>query len=499
MTDEQLLERFVSQRDAAAFEELVRRHGPMVMRVCQRALRHAQDAEDAFQATFIVLARKAHVIAKGSTASWLYGVAYRIALQTRDSANKHRAREQAVPDRALASPDQKHPGVTAEDRQALDEELHRLPEKFRAPLVLCYLEGKTTDETADQLGWSRGTVASRLSRARDRLRDRLSRRGVMLGTAAVATLLTHQVATAAVPAALGTATTNAAVAAVAGKAVGATAAAGALADSALKAMFWAKMKLYGLIMASAAVVAVPAVILLPPSDPGLVGHYAFAEGSGTSVKDASSSGNHGKLVGGVTWTTGRKPGSKALSFDGQTGHVKLAQDLSRWLGSSATVAFWLNTTQRGVPSDGFAVPGCVTGVDVSGNDQAVTTNDIQWGFVDETGRTGVCVGDLDLRRTKQMEEILVRSKQPINDGQWHHVALTRDATLGRVAVFVDGKLSGTTLTTAIGPKTSPFFSIGRKEVIPEQTKPAYHFQGLLSEVRFYNRVLKPEEIAALAQ
>src|SRR5262249_25296786 len=183
----------------------------------------------------------------------------------------------------------------------------------------------------------------------------------------------------------------------------------------------------------------------------------------------------------------------------KTGHVKLSQDLSPWLGGTATVAYWVNTTQRGVPSDSFAVPGCVTGVDVSGNDPAVTTNDIQWGFIDEAGRTGLCVGDPAFsKRAKQMEEILVRSK-PVNDGQWHHVALTRNAALGRLEVYIDGKLDATTLTAATGPKTTPFSSIGRKEVVPEQTKPAYFFQGSLAEVRFYNRVLKPEEIATLAK
>src|SRR5258708_3950003 len=118
MSDEQLLERFVGQRDPAAFEELVRRHGPMVMRVCQRVLHHAHDAEDAFQATFIVLARKAQVIARGATASWLYGVAYRMALQTRDHASKHRTADAPVADRAADDP-AREPGTPAEARAAL--------------------------------------------------------------------------------------------------------------------------------------------------------------------------------------------------------------------------------------------------------------------------------------------------------------------------------------------------------------------------------------------
>jgi hypothetical protein len=242
------------------------------------------------------------------------------------------------------------------------------------------------------------------------------------------------------------------------------------------------------------------MVLLQPSEHGLVGHYRFAEGSGTAVQDASPSGNHGTLVGGVTWTAGPRPGSRALRFDGKTGCVKLTQDLNQWLGGTATVAFWLSTTQKGVPSDGFAVPGCITGVDVSGGDVAVTTNDIQWGFVDEAGKVGVCVGDPAYSKgTKALDQILVRSVQALNDGQWHHVALTRDAALGRLEVYVDGKLSATTLTAATGRKTTPFFSIGRKQVVPEQSKPAYFFEGALAEVRLYNRVLKPDEIVALAK
>src|SRR5262249_46510385 len=154
--------------------------------VCRRVLASAGDADDAFQATFLVLVRKARSIAKrDSVASWLHGVAHRVALDARAAAARRRAHER----RGAAMPTEEMPpdGTRAEVRQVLDEELGRLPEKYRAPLVLCYLEGKTNDEAAGQLGCTRGTVAGRLSRARDLLRGRLARRGVTLTAAAVAT------------------------------------------------------------------------------------------------------------------------------------------------------------------------------------------------------------------------------------------------------------------------------------------------------------------------
>jgi RNA polymerase sigma factor (sigma-70 family) len=195
MSDAELLARFVSRQEAAAFEELVRRHGPMVMRVCQRVLAHTQDAEDAFQAAFIVLARKASGIAKqGSVGSWLYGVAYRVALQIKENTSKHRLPAQGIDGRTIPDARQTPAAVDGETRAILDQELNRLPEKYRAPLVLCYLEGKTTDEAARELGCPTGTVAGRLPRARDLLRDRLTRRGMAVSGAALATLRSCSVA-----------------------------------------------------------------------------------------------------------------------------------------------------------------------------------------------------------------------------------------------------------------------------------------------------------------
>jgi RNA polymerase sigma factor (sigma-70 family) len=184
LTDAQLLERFAARRDESAelaFEALVVRHGPMVLAVCRDQLRNPHDADDAFQATFLVLVRKAGTVwAKGSLAGWLSSVAYRVAGRARTNVSRRRDRERsAVEDVATARSD-------VEPRTELHEELERLPEKYRVPIVLCYLEGRTHDEAAQELDWPVGTVRSRLARARDLLRTRLARRGLAGATLALA-------------------------------------------------------------------------------------------------------------------------------------------------------------------------------------------------------------------------------------------------------------------------------------------------------------------------
>jgi RNA polymerase sigma factor (sigma-70 family) len=185
-TDGHLLRRFAAGRDPAAFDGLLERHGPLVLGVCRRVLRDPHEAEDAFQATFLVLLRKAGSLdGRTSLAGWLYTVAYRIALKVRAGAARRRALEARPAGPAPAGPDED--AAARELQPVLDEEIGRLPEKYRQPIVLCYLQGKTTEEAARLLGWPVGTVSGRLARARERLRARLGRRGLGLaGTAPAA-------------------------------------------------------------------------------------------------------------------------------------------------------------------------------------------------------------------------------------------------------------------------------------------------------------------------
>jgi RNA polymerase sigma factor (sigma-70 family) len=212
LTEADLWERYVRERDEAAFETLVRRHGPMVLGVCRRILRNEQDAEDAFQATFLVLVRRAASLESPSTiANWLHGVAYRTALEARSAAARRRAREARVLPRTVPPEN-----PWAELWPVLDQELARLAERQRVVVVLCDLEGKTRKEAAQQLGWAEGTVASRLARARSILAKRLARRG--FAGACVAAALADGAASACLPAELVSTVTAACLSAAPGAA-----------------------------------------------------------------------------------------------------------------------------------------------------------------------------------------------------------------------------------------------------------------------------------------
>jgi RNA polymerase sigma factor (sigma-70 family) len=226
--DAELLARFAAGGDEAAFATLVRRHGPMVLGVCRSVLRHEQDAEDAFQATFLALARRADTIRwRGAVAGWLYGVAYHVAVKAQVAAARRRARERRTSSVVPADPALDM--TLRELQRVLHEELRRLPEKYRLPLVLCYLEGRSHDEGAGLLGWTRSTFRGRLDRGRKHLRRRLAARGVAPSALLCATALA--------PRADADALVNAAAAA------GRSARASALADGVSRALFTGKLKL----------------------------------------------------------------------------------------------------------------------------------------------------------------------------------------------------------------------------------------------------------------
>jgi RNA polymerase sigma factor (sigma-70 family) len=198
LSEGQLLDQFVGQRDAAAFAALVQRLGPMVWGVCRRVLGCHHDAEDAFQATFLVLARKAAVVMpRDMVANWLYGVAYRTARKAKTMTDRRRAREKQVP--TMPEPQAPAPDPWRDLEPLVDQELARLPDKYRSAIIFCDLEGKTRKEAARQLRIPEGTLSSRLTTAREKLARQLARHGVTLSAAAVATLLAQNAASASIP------------------------------------------------------------------------------------------------------------------------------------------------------------------------------------------------------------------------------------------------------------------------------------------------------------
>ncbi len=257
----QIFQRYVARRDDVAFEALVRRHGPMVLHVCRQLLREPQDVEDAFQATFLVLVRKAGSIRRPERlANWLYGVAYRVAQRSKvDAARRRRHEEQAsARSEAVKVSTPNDPDLAP----VLQEELHRLPEKYRLPIVLCYLEGRTQEEAAKLLKWPVGTVKGRLSRARGILQRRLDRRGLSIPITTLTALLSRDVAASVLSPVL----LNSTVKAAAVFAVGGTALAGAgtglvpsstfsLAEGAIQAMFFTKLKAVATLLVAGSVAA----------------------------------------------------------------------------------------------------------------------------------------------------------------------------------------------------------------------------------------------------
>jgi RNA polymerase sigma factor (sigma-70 family) len=268
MTDGELLECFVGRRDEAAFAALVRRHGPMVWGVCRRVLSNHQDAEDAFQATFLVLVRRAaSVVPREMVANWLYGVAHQTAIKARALVAKRKGRERQVTQMPepissprgsarAASPRGAEHDVWRDLQPLLDGELSRLPDRYRAVIVLCELEGRTRREAAQHLGVPEGTVGGWLARARALLARRLARRGLAVSGASLAAALSQQAASASVPAAVVSNTIQAAGPLVAGQAACAISPQVAtLTEGVLKAMFLTRLKRLAALLVVAGVVA----------------------------------------------------------------------------------------------------------------------------------------------------------------------------------------------------------------------------------------------------
>jgi RNA polymerase sigma factor (sigma-70 family) len=258
LSEWQLLDRYASRRDESAFEALVARHGPMVLGVCRRVLDDPDAVEDAFQATFLVLVRKARTLGeRDAIGHWLYGVACRVALRARCEAARRRSREVPVGGTEVAVP-ATEPGRD-ELAPILDTELSRLPAKYRAPIVLCYLEGLTHEEAARQLHWPIGSVKGRLARARDLLRMRLARHG-LVPAAGLLAVTTISRATAAVPESLRQATVQAGLHCAGGRAAAEVASASVvrLMEGVLSTMFLTKLKVTAAVVGTCGVLALGA-------------------------------------------------------------------------------------------------------------------------------------------------------------------------------------------------------------------------------------------------
>jgi RNA polymerase sigma factor (sigma-70 family) len=332
LPDNELLRRFVDGRDEAAFDGLMRRHGPMVLEVCRNVLGHEADAEDAFQATFLILARKAGAIRKqSSVGSWLYGVAYRTALKARSASAQRRRHETHDPKPASAETCDEL--TWREVRHVLHAELYRASERYRAPLVLCYLEGKTQDEAARLLGVTAAALKKRLERGREMLRSRLVRRG--FGPAALLAAAAWPAAPAsACPPALLSSTTHAATQFVAGHTVAGLVSVEAanLTQGVLKAMFLTKLRILAAVALCFALPLAGGVALLmhaasPPKDAAVdnAANADPAQGAGAdqnpaprkaaAANDTNGAENELKSLSGV-WAKGdAKHGISRFNFD----------------------------------------------------------------------------------------------------------------------------------------------------------------------------------------
>jgi RNA polymerase sigma factor (sigma-70 family) len=314
LTDGELLRRFAAHHDQAAFAALVRRHGPLVWRVCRAVLRHDQDAEDAFQATFVILAQKAASLRDPHALSaWLHGVASQVARRARRGASRRRAREEQAGGPSLGSPVAE--GAWRELQAALDEEVQRLPEKLRVPFVQCFLEGRCQADVARGLGCRPGTVSVRLSQARKELLGRLARRGVSLSAALTAVVLSGAAAGAAVPSALGSLTVQAAAACAAapgGLAGVASRRVAPLVRGGVASMFLSRGKMVAVLLACAGLMAAGAGVLIPKSA-GREKEAAQAPGRPEKPREGERPADKVEVRGRVLGPDGKaRPGARLL-------------------------------------------------------------------------------------------------------------------------------------------------------------------------------------------
>ncbi len=509
-TDGELLAAFAESRDEQAFEALVRRHEALVINVCARVLGDAQDARDGAQAVFLALALKASRLdLSRPLAPWLHHVAYGVSVNVLKGREARRARERKAMERAMKAtvPDD-------ELRPLIDRELDALPDRYRRPLVLFHLEGRSLEETAAELGRPVGTVGAWLSRGRELLRDRLARRGVTaLSVAVVAAVLSREAAAHAVPLGFAPAAARAASAGacVSGRVL-------FLTEGAMKMLYWAKVKAaMGTVSAAAALIvanvalfsggaSLPAAskaeaagVSMEPSlefasaesvgeitwNSDLVGHWTLDD---DKVVEASGRGA-GKVVGMASWVEGKRGG--ALKLDGKGGHVQLPNSdlLDKVQEESYTLAAWFK------PED---VP--------AGKDNE---NNESYGIVHKAGwHLGL---QYNSARKFLMTHWIAGAKEPewkgagtwedeYAPGSWYHVAGVVDRAAGKVAIYVDGELKSEAEFEA-NAKARDYgqqpwrIGIG----CPDVEHWSWAAKGSIDDVRIYSKALLAAEIKALAE
>lgn len=351
-SDRELVAHFLARQDEAVFETLVRRHGPMVYRVCWRVLHHSQDSEDAFQATFLILAQKLRALRnRDSLASWLHGVARRVALKAQAQTASRRQHQRRVSAPEVLSPDE----VTWKElRLVLDAELASLPERLRLPLILCYLEGCGQEDAARQLGWSKSTLIRRLEEARLALGRRLTRRGVSWSAALSAILLSDCVASAALPPQLVGSTVEAASLVVAG-AVTTSAVSpkvGALTEGVINAMYASKLKV---LAAMLLLVGVMSIWFLGTGGPVILGQEpkpsreaAKSPAEPTQSEDAKDKPkpalkpvvvSEKATIHHMAWDA--KGGTVVtVGVTYEVGEIKLGDEAAKYLVPNSTIKLW---------------------------------------------------------------------------------------------------------------------------------------------------------------
>jgi RNA polymerase sigma factor (sigma-70 family) len=479
MTDADLMHRFVEKRDEAAFASLVRRHGSLVLRVCRNVLHQDADADDAFQATFLVLARKAASFRKGtSLACWLHGVAYRCSMNLRKSAMRRHAREKAAA--GGRSPESSASGAAWNELQAcLHEEVQRLPAAIRAAFVLCVLEDKGRAEAARALGCPEGTLASRLAKARKILQKRLTSRGVTLSAALCSAAIATGAASAS--AALVPETTTAALAFAAGNGAGAVSARVlALAEGVLKGMLLTKLKIGGTLLVAVLLgVAAAGSLVAQPSGPDIPAKRIVAPDLTPQAANETPEARSDKLAhvdsrgdalpeaalvrlgsarmrhGGMIFRSELSPDGKTLATAGE--HSLIVWDLD---SGKETHRFPFGRSLT------FGAPGLTFSPD--GSHLAYVRNGTFGGIWDV--RTGKETHRIELPRkdTRKAEDHLIGECRFVNDGK-DLLYLTRSA-LHRFNLDSKRIVESVPVKDAqvLSPDGKTFIRIEEKELIPTE-------------------------------